>query len=369
MRKVTAILAGFAALALAAAAQAEAPVVRVESGELVGEATEHANIFRAVPYAAAPVGKLRWAAPEPAPAWQGRRDASQIGPSCPQKMNADGTPNLGAANGPTSEDCLQVNVFAPPAAKAAPVMVWLHGGGFSTGAGWVYDGRNFARDGVVVVTVNYRLGTLGFFAHPALTAAAGAKAPLGNYGVMDQIAALQWVKRNIAAFGGDPDNVTVFGESAGGASVAILLSTPAAKGLFNKAIIQSGLVWQPPGSLPEAEARGTALAGKLGAADLAALRALPPEAIVEAAPDAGPFADGRLLLRTPTEALAQGLEIDVPLIIGWNSGEDSLLGFKLPDPAAVVARYPLARDPAYAADAAMGDERLARILFTESMFG
>ena len=140
-----------AAVGLAGAAHAQAPVkARVESGVLVGEATDRADVFRNVPFAAPPVGKLRWAPPQPAAKWSGERDATKNGPSCPQPMNADGTPNSGGANGPISEDCLQLNVFAPKGAKAAPVMVWLHGGGHRTGAGWIYDGQNFARDGVEI---------------------------------------------------------------------------------------------------------------------------------------------------------------------------------------------------------------------------
>ncbi|WP_197422446.1 carboxylesterase family protein, partial [Phenylobacterium sp. CCH9-H3] len=217
-----------AAWLAAGAAQAQTSVkAQVESGVLLGEATERANVFRNIPFAAPPVGKLRWAPPQPVTRWAGERDATKNGPSCPQPMNANGSPNSGGANGPVSEDCLQLNVFAPKSAKAAPVMVWIHGGSHRTGAGWIYDGSNFARDGIVLVSINYRLGALGYFAHPALTKDAG-DAPTGNFGLMDQIAALEWVKRNAAAFGGDPGNVTVFGESAGGMSTLALLSTPKA---------------------------------------------------------------------------------------------------------------------------------------------
>ncbi|HEX7943826.1 MAG TPA: carboxylesterase family protein, partial [Phenylobacterium sp.] len=167
-----------AALVLAGAVGAEPVKVRTEAGVVVGETTDRANVFRAVPYAAAPVGPLRWAAPKPPQAWAGERDATKNGPSCPQPMNADGTPNaFGGANGPVSEDCLQLYVFAPKAVKKAPVMLWIHGGGNRVGAGWVYDGQNFARDGVVVVSINYRLGALGYLAPPALGGA-------GNFGLM-----------------------------------------------------------------------------------------------------------------------------------------------------------------------------------------
>lgn len=316
-----------AALMLGGVACAEPVKVRTQAGEVVGEATERAHVFRAVPYAAAPVGALRWGPPGPPPAWPGERDATKNGPSCPQPMNADGTPNaFGGANGPVSEDCLQLYIFAPKAAKKAPVMVWIHGGGHRVGAGWVYDGQNFARDGVVIVSINYRLGALGYLAHPALTNAAG-KQPTGNFGLMDQVAALKWVKRNIAAFGGDPGNVTIFGESAGGASVLAILATPSARGLYHKAIVQSGGGWGPPRTLREMEAVGSAALVQAGAAPSATareLRAIPFEPLVPLAGDYGPFQDGRLMTETPAQALASRRAADVPLIIGWNSGEDSV---------------------------------------------
>lgn len=361
-----------ATLAFATSAAAEGPKAKVESGELLGEATARAAIFRGVPFAAPPVGDLRWTPPQRPPKWQGARDATQNGPSCPQVMNADGAPNFGGANGPMSEDCLQLNIFAPlkprgGAAKKAPVMVWLHGGGHIAGAGWIYDGQAFAEKGVVVVAPNYRLGALGYFAHPALTAAAGPTAPLANYGLMDQIAALEWVKRNIAAFGGDPANVTIFGESAGGSSVLQLMATPAAKALFSKAIVQSGGGWSPMASLAEAEAKGVAAGQKLGAETLPALRALPAEQLV--AIGGGPLVDGRLVRETPAQAFAAGREADAPMIIGANSGEDSLMG-RLPEgaPAALAAKLDPAVRAAYADEAAKGDEPLVRADFTDKTF-
>jgi para-nitrobenzyl esterase len=370
----TLVAAAFVGL-LAAPAAAESPVpasvrATTEAGVVVGEATERAHVFRNIPYAAPPVGPLRWAPPKPPVTWTGEREAVKAGPSCPQVMNADGTPNLGSANGPTSEDCLQLNVFAPKDAKAAPVMVWLHGGGHTTGAGWIYDGQNFARDGVVLVAINYRLGALGYFAHPALTKAAGRE-PTGNFGLMDQIAALKWVQRNIAAFGGDPKNITVFGESAGGVSTLALLATPSAKGLYRKAIVQSGLGWFEPVTLAQKEAEGVASLEKAGVpktATLAELRALPVETLVKLGGEAQPFVDGRLLKQTATQALARGTFDDVPLIVGSNSGEDSLLGFK-PLGAEAAARVPAAVRPAYAEEAAGGDNLLARTVFTDRVFG
>lgn len=353
----------------AAQAQVQASAkARVESGVLVGEATERANIFRNIPFAAAPMGKLRWAPPQAPAKWAGEREAVTKGPSCPQRMNANGTPNFGGANGPMSEDCLQLNVFAPKAAKRAPVMVWIHGGGHRAGAGWIYDGQNFARDGVVLVAINYRLGPLGYFAHPALTREAGAK-PTGNFGLMDQIAALKWVRRNIAAFGGDPGNVTVFGESAGGMSTLALLATPSAKGLYRKAIVESGLGWFPPSSLAQKEQEDAAALQSVGVTATTAeeLRALPWEKLDAVAANYGPFTDGQLIAESPTQAMAAGRFADVPLIIGFNSGEDSVMAEGL-----VTSRLgPIAEQvrAAYPQEAAVGDDAVARAVFNDRVFG
>jgi len=370
-----------AVLALAAAWTAPAlaaPVsVKIETGVLTGDAADKALVFRNIPFAAPPVGELRWAPPQRAPAWAGERDAVKPGPSCPQPMRPDGRPNAGAANGPTSEDCLQLNVFAPPiagkSAAKAPVMVWLHGGAHRYGAGWIYDGSNFARDGVVLVAINYRLGPLGYFAHPALTKAAGPDAPLANYGLMDQIAALQWVQRNIAAFGGDPDNVTVFGESAGAMSTLQLLAIPQTKGLYEKAIVQSGGGWFAPASLAEKEADGAAVADRLGLpgvqASLAQLRAVPADQLIAQTQSGnyGPFPDGRLLKETASQAFAAGRALDVPLIIGSNSGEDSLMDSFGMNPGA-RALPPIVK-AVYSEDAAKGEEALARAIFTDRVMG
>jgi para-nitrobenzyl esterase len=377
MRRWVTILAAAAAALASGAAQAQQTAiptarVKIESGALVGAAQDKADVFRNIPYAAPPVGPLRWRPPQAPRPWAGARQAVLPGPSCPQPMNADGTPNEGGANGPTSEDCLQLNVFAPKAAKHAPVMVWIHGGGHRTGAGWIYDGSNFARDGVVFVAINYRLGPLGYFAHPALTKAAGAE-PVANYGLMDQIAALKWVQRNIAAFGGDPKNVTVFGESAGGVSTLALLTTPAAKGLYAKAIVESGGGWFIPSPLAKKEAEGAKALETIGVpatATAAELRAIPAEKLTPLNADYNPIADGRLMTETPTQALARGHFADVPLIIGSNSGEDSLLG-PGPVPAARAAYFlPPEVKTAYAQEAAAGgDELVTRAAFTDRIFG
>jgi len=364
----------FAAIALATAGSAEAqpsPTARIDSGPLVGVAEGSANVFRDIPFAAPPVGALRWAPPQPAKPWTAPRAAAEAGPSCPQPMNANGTPNSGGANGPTSEDCLQLNVFAPRNAKAAPVMVWIHGGGHRTGAGWIYGGQNFARDGVVVVTINYRLGALGYFAHPALTKAARPGEPLGNYGLMDQIAALKWVQRNIAAFGGDPKNVTVFGESAGGMSTLAILATPSARGLYQKAIVESGLGWTEPKTLADEEKVGAAALARIGVPETATaadLRALPADKLAAVGGSYGPFVDGKLMTETDSQAIARGHVPDVPLIIGSNSGEDSLMGPMTLGEAA-LARIPAAVKPAYAREAAAGPDAFARAVFTDRVMG
>lgn len=221
-----------------AAGQDAQPVIQTKSGKLRGANQDGIAVFKGIPFAAPPVGQFRWRPPQPVAAWQGVRDALEFGPDCAQ-AGWGGSP--GTITKGSSEDCLYLNLWAPAKAKAKlPVMVWIHGGGFVGGSGSSPEtfGDQFARQGVVLVTINYRLGRLGFFAHPALRQE-HPEEPKGNYGYMDQIAALQWVQENIAAFGGDPKNVTVFGFSAGGVSVHSLMTIPAAKGLFHKAICQS----------------------------------------------------------------------------------------------------------------------------------
>ncbi len=370
--RIATILAAAVTLA-AGSAHAEAPspppAVRIDSGSLVGVNEGPASVFRNFPYAAPPVGALRWAPPQPVKAWSAPRPAAEAGPSCPQPMNPDGSPNVGGANGAMSEDCLQLNVFAPKAAKAAPVMVWIHGGSHRYGAGWVYGGQNFARDGVVLVTINYRLGALGYFAYPALDAAAKPGDPVGNYGLMDQIAALKWVQRNIARFGGDPKNVTVFGESAGGMSTLALLATPSARGLYQKAIVESGLGWFTPKTLAAKEAEGARALEKAGitATTAADLRALPIEKLIPVNDDFAPFTDGKLMTETPSQAAADGHLADVPLIIGSNSGEDSLMGPRV-SPQTLAMIPPIAKT-IYKEEAAVSDEAVARAIFTDKVMG
>ncbi|HEY1707601.1 MAG TPA: carboxylesterase family protein [Rhizomicrobium sp.] len=373
MCRIAAVLIAVS-LSFASASAADGPVIKIDSGALSGTSTGTADVYKDIPYAAAPVGALRWEPPALPAGWTGTRDASQYGPICPQPPRPEAAAAAVGANLPQSEDCLSLNVWAPKAAKNAPVMVWIHGGAhrFGSGASPLYDGSAFARDGVVLVTINYRLGILGYFAHPALTAAAKSGEPLGNYGAMDQIAALQWVQRNIAAFGGDPRNVTVFGESAGGASILYLLATPSAKGLFAKAIVESGGGWSAPETLAPKEAEGVTFARNAGLADatVAQLRALPVDKTLTLPVSLGfgPFVDGRLIPETPAQAFASGHAIDVPLLIGSNSFEASLMkSFSIPA-ANILNRLTPAERAIYGGETT-NDEALAEAVFTDFAMG
>jgi para-nitrobenzyl esterase len=325
--------------------------VQLDSGPISGthEAVGGQGIwtFRGIPYAAPPVGELRWQAPQPVKPWQAPRDCTQFGPSCPQPAMLE---VFSLSAGLTDEDCLYLNVWSP--AKSAnerlPVMVWIHGGSFETGSGSmdVYNGRYLATGGVVVVTINYRLGPLGFLSHPALSAQAESGVS-GNYGLLDQIAALQWVQRNIIGFGGDPGNVTVFGESAGGISILDLIVSPPAKGLFRRAIVESGLLMDQgfgvkmAASKQQAESAGEVFADRLGvdaAGDVVAqLRAKTVDELMAAAADVSgqadevkrilfwkPVVDGFVLPDMPTELWSSGQRQQVSLLIGSNADEADL---------------------------------------------
>jgi para-nitrobenzyl esterase len=309
---------------------------KVADGALRGYDDAGVATFKGVPYALPPVGPLRWRPPQPAAPWTGVRDAQAFGSDCMQNRPGwdDSQSTL-----PVSEDCLTLNVWSPAKAAKAPVMVWIHGGGFVMGSGSqpVFDGAALARRGVVVVTFNYRLGRFGFFAHPALTAEHPDE-PKADYGLMDQVAALAWVKANIATFGGDPDKVTIFGQSAGGGSVNQLLLIPAAHGLFQQAIAQSGggrdlwplLSSDRPGKA-SAESIGSAFAAKAGVKtqDADALRALPAAKVLgkldllnqEEATYSGAVIDGKLVTSSAAEGFAAGKQAKVPLLIGANSDE------------------------------------------------
>jgi para-nitrobenzyl esterase len=316
-------VAGAVALALAGIGSARAEPVKAKtaSGVVVGDLADGIASYKGIPFAAAPVGDLRWKAPQPVPVWTGERAATEYGPSCMQNSR------LGA-EAKISEDCLFLNVFSPKDAKNAPVMVWIHGGSNLNGSGSVYNGPAFAKDGIVTVTINYRMGAFGFFAHPEITKAASKTDPLANYGLMDQTAALQWVQKNIAAFGGDPAKVTVFGESAGAINIYALLGLKSSKGLFNQAILESNITWGVSAPLADAEKDGKELVIRAGAtetATLADLRAIPADKLVTAANGARfPMVDGRFMTETSVQAMANKHTLDVPLIVGTNSYEASL---------------------------------------------
>ena len=316
----------------AAMAQDAPDTVTITDGALKGVIAGDVVSFKGIPFAAPPVGPLRWKPPQPEAPWTGARDASTFGASCMQAGPF-------GARGPQNEDCLTVNVFAPVTHKAGgklPVMVWIYGGGFVGGTSSYYPGTSFAHDGVVMVSLNYRLGRLGWFAHPGLTKEA-AGSGTGDFGLMDQIAALKWVKANISQFGGDPRNVTIFGESAGAMSVNYLLISPQSRGLFNRAISESGFGRTPGRPLAAAEKLGSDFAAANGiagddAAQVAALRALPADVLMKPsagldAPDAPtPIVDGALVPETVEKAFAEGKQAPVPFILGANSYEASLFG-------------------------------------------
>jgi para-nitrobenzyl esterase len=300
--------------------------VPVTGGAVEGISQDGVAAFKGIPYAAPPTGDLRWRAPQPVAAWKSVKEAKAYGAICPQTYNAA---DEGVGPLPASEDCLTLNVFAPKGAQKLPVMVWIHGGGFVNGSGTaaLYDGANLARQGVVVVTLNYRLGRLGFFAHPALTAEARDEA-VGNYALMDMIQALKWVQSNIAAFGGDVGRVTIFGESAGGVAVNDLMVSPAARGLFARAITQSGLGREVMLPLVLAERAGEKFAAEIGITDATAadLRRLTPDRILKAGdPDlragGGAMLDGKILTVGPMAGFEEGLQAPVPYIVGSNSLE------------------------------------------------
>jgi para-nitrobenzyl esterase len=360
--------AGVLVVALLAAAVLEAAPVKTESGLVSGVVADGVVSYKGIPYAAPPVGDLRWRPPQPAPKWEGVRGGEAYGHDCMQEPFPSDAAPLGT---PPAEDCLYVNVWAPekPASPKLPVMVWIHGGGFVNGGASpaVYDGSHFARRGVLFVSLNHRLGRFGFFAHPALTKE-NPEGPLGNYGYLDQIAALSWVRRNATAFGGDPGNVTVFGESAGGGSVLTLMVSPLATGLFQKAIVESGGGRaggiMTPRTLKEAEAVGVAFAKVAGvtaedAAALAALRKLPAADLVRGLnlmtmgqqrdTYAGPMIDGKIVVEEPETAFRAGRQARVPYLVGANNRE---FGFMPLPPQAVdgmLARFGPARDAVLAA--------------------
>lgn len=313
LRRAVAVAAVIVAFSLPA--NAAAPIVTLDSGQIAGVETNGMVQFLGIPYAAPPVGDLRWRAPQPVKPWQGVRQATEYGPICRQN---------GALKSPQSEDCLTLDVSAPisKAAHGYPVLVWIHGGGLTVGSGrdWGLYDKSLVDKGIIRVNINYRLGVFGFFAHPELSAEAPDHVS-GNQGFRDQIAALEWVKRNIAAFGGDPNCVTIAGESAGGSSVAALTISPLAKGLFQRAISESGVAGPVP---PIAEAEkfdADAAAKAFGAQHIADLRKMSADDLLKKNWVTFPIRDGVVLSDQPRDSFAAGHQNKVPVLLGWNADE------------------------------------------------
>jgi len=333
-------------------APAQAPtLISSDAGQVEGTMSPDSKvrIFEGIPFAAPPTGDLRWKPPQPVASWTGVRKTTEFGPRCMQGRIFDDM--VFRDNGPT-EDCLYLNVWAPtkPSPHSYPVMVWIYGGGFAAGATSEprQDGENLARKGVIVVSGNYRLGIFGFFSHPELTAESSQHAS-GNYGLMDQVAVLQWVRKNIAAFGGDPQNITIFGESAGSFSVSALMASPLAQGLFQRAIGESGAFFSttlPARSLAASQEADQKFADSIGAHSLADLRALSAQNLLDDSLKAGgirfwPNIDGYFLPEEVRAIFAAGKQSHVPLLAGWNHDEGSYHGFfgkKEPTAANFVAR-------------------------------
>lgn len=335
-------------LAFAAMAQTH-PRVQAPAGTLEGRAAGDLTVFNGIPYAKPPVGPLRWKAPEPLPPWQGVRDAGSPGLACvqPTVTAISVYTNPPPASG---EDCLTLNITVPKGAKKAPVLIWIHGGTLLNGRGFgaMYDGSAMAARGVMVVSINYRLGVLGYMAHPGLSAE-NPDGISGNYGLLDQIAALRWVRENIAAFGGDPDNVTISGESAGALSVMYLMTSPLAKGLFAKAIVQSGyMISGPELKKPNhgefaAEAIGAYMMAQAGVNDVTAMRAADAQTLVDVGARLNYFplgtVDGKVLTGQMVDVLDRGEQAPVPVLAGFNGGEIRTLRHLLPPKPADAKAY------------------------------
>jgi para-nitrobenzyl esterase len=325
-------------------------VVDAPAGPVRGIAESGLHLFKGIPYALPPTGDARWKPPAPVPAWKDALDATRFGPACMQPP-AGGI--YAETLSPMGEDCLNLNVWAPKDGRNAPVFVWIHGGALTRGANsqMVYDGAALARRGLVVVSINYRLGMFGYLAHPELSAES-PDGVSGNYGLLDQIAALEWVKENISAFGGNPGNVTIAGQSAGALSVVYLMVSPRARGLFHKAIAQSAYIPSMPElkrkrfGMRSAEDEGVYLAGKLGAVNIDALREIDAEELTGGPALAGyePSAtiDGVFLLRQLVDVFDSGEQAAVPIIAGFNSGEIRSLKRLLPPPPAKAGDYEVA---------------------------
>lgn len=303
-------------------------MIILQSGQLTVNPPDHRGVrsYKGIPYAAPPVGNFRWRPPQPVAPWSVARLADKFGYNAPQRVVF---PDINPFVDGVSEDCLYLNVWTPAAAPTTerlPVLFYIHGGGFAVGSGSEprYHGARLAERGIVVITLNYRLNALGLLAHPALTAETGSS---GNYAKLDLVAALHWVKNNIAAFGGDPGCVTIAGESAGSMYVSMLMASSLARGLFHRAIGESGAQFpsgeRPMHSLREAQEQGVAFATKLGAKTAEDLRSASVDAILDANPGLGfwPIVDGHFLTEKPIATFAKGQQADVPLLAGWNKDE------------------------------------------------
>lgn len=332
-----------------ATAPREAPVAHFAAGDARGLRHDGLCIYKGIPYAVPPTGDRRWRPPAPMPRWDGVRDATASGPACTQPARRGGS-IYASELAQTAEDCLFLDIWAPEGTKDLPVLVWIHGGSFIWGAGSEphHDGAALARRGAVVVSINYRLGVFGYLAHPGLSAES-PDGVSGNYGLLDQIAALAWVKRNIAAVGGDPRRVTIAGESAGALSVLYLMAAPAARGLFAGAIAQSAYMISTPALKDErhghepAEAAGVRLCAQIGVDGIAALRAMDAQALADAALRAGFLpggtVDGHVLPDQLVAVFERGEQARVPLLAGFNSGEVRSLPFLVPPLPATAAAY------------------------------
>jgi para-nitrobenzyl esterase len=372
---------GIFLLLLAGVPAFAAPEVTTAQGALAGSVDDGISAFEGIPFAAPPVGALRWRGPQPAASWAGVRDASRFGPICPQaklSLVARLKPHLKL---PESEDCLTLNVWTSAASPSAklPVMVWIYGGSFRSGGSAmpIYDGTQLAKHGVIVVTLNYRLGWLGFLDLPAL-AAEHPDEPTGNFGLLDQIAALQWVQRNIASFGGDPANVTIFGESAGGMSVNDLMVSPLARGLFAKAISESGLGFNRMKTSAEAQDAGLAFATRVGArgdsaSDLATLRGVSVNSLLDAEEgvETAPMVDGKVLPGETGALFATGKVAKVPYIAGSNSNEATLMPYTQVTADSLEKPFgdqlPAVRK-IYEQDGPLSDDAFAQQLFSDVLF-
>ena len=336
----TAAVAVLAAAAVSTSSPA-GPALQVDGGQIADVAAKSSGIrvFKGIPYAAPPVGKLRWREPQPVQPWDGTRVATEWGSRCVQSNRLG---DLDPLNKRMDEDCLYLNIWTPAksADESLPVMVWIHGGSNLNGAGSQpeYDGSDIASKGVVVVTINYRLDIFGFLAHPELTKESGTNSS-GNYGLLDQIAALKWVQKNIRAFGGDPSRVTIFGESAGAFDVSLLMASPLARGLFHRAIAESGGALTPipafgPKPLQVGEQDGLKFAQSVGASSISELRNKSAKELLDASiknPITYAFGivDGYVVPSHPALIYSEGKQNDVPLLVGWNANEGTYFAARI----------------------------------------